>query len=170
RRAARVGPVEQQPGDTLGVPDRVGHAHRGPLRNAEQGERRLDPGRVHDRLQVLHPILEGHVAHGAVRHPASALVVAQEPEVPGEEADPMPPDRALPLVFEVGQPVRGLDHNGAGARFGPRETEAVPGAEIADPLSRPLLHVRLGARSGTLLPASGSGFYGFYWYTVRRRY
>ena len=76
-------------------------------------------------LEVLDPAVEREVADVPVGHPAAALVVAHEAEVVAEEADPVAPDRALPVVFEVAQPVRGLDQHWARAGLGPGELHAV---------------------------------------------
>src|SRR5262249_17616390 len=118
----------------------IGHADRSPLRNSEQDERLLRVGRRDHGLQILDPALEGKVADVQVGHPAPALVVAHEAEVFAEEANPVPPDRALPFVLEVRQPVRGLDQHGSRARLGPRYLDSVTSAHISDSLSGPLHH------------------------------
>src|SRR5262245_52016353 len=119
----------------------IGHADRSTLRNAEQGERLPQIGRSDHGLQVLDPTLEGEVADVQVGHPAPALVVAYGAEVFAEEANPVPPDRALPFGFEVGQPVRGLYQHGPRTRLGPGEFDSVRSEHIADSLTG-LLHHR----------------------------
>src|SRR5262252_4539109 len=46
----------------------------------------------------------------------------------------MPPHRAVQVVFEMSQPVRGLDQRGALARFGPGERDAVLRSRQSDGL------------------------------------
>ena len=153
RVAARVAAVEDQARDALRVPHRVGDARRRALRDSEQRERLARRGRFDDLLQVVDPALEGEVGDVPVRHPAAALVVADEAEVPAEEADPVAPDRALPLELEMGEPVRGLDQQRARSRLGPGELHAVARAQIADPLAWLVVH---GVRTfGTFVPRNG---------------
>src|SRR6185295_655463 len=87
------------------------------------------------RLQVFDPPLERQLARLPIRHPAAALVPPEEMEVVGKEPDPMPPDRALPLILEVAQPVRGLDQAGARPRLGPGQLDAVARAQVPDLLA-----------------------------------
>src|SRR5215510_4948744 len=119
----------------------IGHADRSPLRNSEQDERLPQIGRLDHGLQILDPTIEGEVADVQVSHPAPALVVAYEAEVFAEEANPVPPDQALPFVFEVGQPVRGLYQHEPRTRLCPGELYCVRSAHIPDSLSG-LLHDR----------------------------
>src|SRR5262245_59036535 len=112
----------------------IGHADRSPLRNTEQDERLLRVGRRDHGLQILDPAIEGKVADVQVSHPAPALIVAHEAEVFAEEANPVPPDRALPFVLEVGQPVRGLYQHGPRTRLGPGELDTIRRAHIPDSL------------------------------------
>src|SRR4029453_16681500 len=91
-------------------------------------------------LQIPDPALEGEVANVPIRHPGPPLVVAHKSEVIAEEADPMSPDGARAFVFEVGQPVGGLDQEGAGPGLCPGEADAIRGPQIADALTDPLLH------------------------------
>src|ERR1044072_8390324 len=97
----------------------VGHADRSALRHAQQRERLLQAGRFDDCFQILDPALEREVADVQVGHPTAALVVTNVVVVVTEETYPVSPDWALPLVLEVRQPVRGLDHHRSCARFGP---------------------------------------------------
>ncbi|HEX5628109.1 MAG TPA: alpha/beta hydrolase, partial [Usitatibacteraceae bacterium] len=69
----------------------------------------FEAGGIHHRFQVAHPGFEGDVRHVAIGEPAAALVHAQQPVIARERLDPRLPDRALPLVLEMGQPVRRPD-------------------------------------------------------------
>src|SRR5262245_54957469 len=127
------------------MPYRIRRAHGGPLRDAKQGNRLLWVNRRHHGLEILDPAIEGNVADVPIRHPGPPLVVAHEAEMVSEEANPMSPDGTLALDLEVGQPVGGLDQDGAGPGpgLGPGEPDAVRGPQIADDLTDPLLHQRL---------------------------
>ena len=65
---------------------------------------------------------------------AAALVVAHETEIPGEELEPVLPDRAFPLVFEMREPVGRLDDDRALARLRPRQARAVRRLHVANVL------------------------------------
>src|SRR5215510_6187152 len=138
----------------------IGHADRSPLRNSEQDERLPQIGRLDHGLQILDPTIEGEVADVQVSHPAPALVVAYEAEVFAEEANPVPPDRALPFVFEVGQPVRGLYQHGPRTRLGPGELDSVRSAHIPDSLNGLLHHqASLPSQNGTNVPVKWPAVY-----------
>ena len=92
--------------------------------------------RVDDRLQIVGPLIERQGAAVPVAHAAAALVVAHEPAVRREELDPVLPDRALPLVLEMREPVGGLDHDRTGARFGPRQARPVRRGDVANVLAK----------------------------------
>src|SRR5204862_1693434 len=110
------------------------------LRNAQQRARLLWIGHRYHRLQILDPSLEREVADIPVGHPAPSFIVAHEAEVIAEEADPVPPDRTLPFVLEVGHPVRSLDQHGPRTRLSPGELDSVRSAEIPNSLGGPLDH------------------------------
>ena len=154
RPAARVPAVEDEAGDAFGVPYRVDDRLRRPLRDPEERERLGRAGRRHHRLQVLDRALERGRAHVPVAHAAAALVVADEPEMLGEKVDPMAPDRALPLVLEVRQPVGGFDQQRARPRFRPGDLGPVSGVHIPDSLSRGARHVG----PGTSVPGEVTAF------------
>ncbi len=119
----------------------------------------LQIGRRDHGLQILDPALEREVADVPVGHTAPALVVTHEAEVIAEEANPVSPDRALPFVFEVGQPVRGLDQHGSRARLGPGELDSVSGthdtgfAEWASSSSDVTSFARIGSNVPAECPA-----------------
>ena len=145
RPAARVAAVEHQARDALRVPDGVGDAtSRPPARCRAARTARSGAAAATTASRSVDPALEREIAHVPVGHPAAALVVADEAEVLGEEPDPVPPDRALPLVLEMRQPVGGLDQQRAGAGLGPGELDAVRGAQVTDSLPGGGGHLAVG--------------------------
>jgi len=56
-----------------------------------------------------------------------------------EKVNPVTPNRAFPFVFEMRQPVRGLDHYRSSARFGPGELDSIRSTHVPNSL-RGLLH------------------------------
>src|SRR5262245_19310982 len=78
------------------------------LRMPEQREL-LKSGRLHDRLEIAYPGGERDVRDHGVGQSAAALVHAQQGVLSGQGLDPRSPQGALELVFEVRQPVMGLD-------------------------------------------------------------
>jgi hypothetical protein len=98
-----------------------------------------------DGLEVFDPAIEGQVPHGPVRHAAAPLVVPDEAEVAGEESDPVTPQRTVPIVSEVCEPVGGLDEQWALARFGPRQLHAVARSQITNVLPMVRGHIEGGA-------------------------
>src|SRR5687768_11658686 len=110
----------------LGMARGVRDADSSTLRNAQKRERLARTGRFHDSLEIGDPAFEGEIADIPFGHPAATFVVAYEPEVTRQKPHPVAPDRALPLVFEVREPVRRLDEDRASSRVSPREPDAVP--------------------------------------------
>ncbi len=105
-----------------------GVRHRGnrALRHAEQHEA-FDLVIVDDRIEIVDPHIDvGQitVAEVAFGQAAAARVVADESEPIAEGPDPMPPHRTVPVLVDVGHPVRHLDHRRSRAdrrdgEFGP---------------------------------------------------
>ncbi len=62
---------------------------------------------VDDRLEVFDQRVEREVPDVVVGKAVAALVVAHQRAVPREVDEPVPPHRALPVVVEMGDPVRG---------------------------------------------------------------
>ena len=102
RPSAGVATVENHPRDPLRMARGVGDADRRAGRDPEQRERLVDSRGGHHGLEIAEPAVERQLVDVPVRQPAAALVPAQESEVLAEEADPVPPDRALQLVLEMG--------------------------------------------------------------------
>jgi hypothetical protein len=86
------------------------------LRDTEQRELlRSDP--VDDRLQVAEPTLELEPVRVdlAIGEPAAALVVADDRAELAQPGQPMTPDRTLPVMLDVREPVRRLDERRSGS-------------------------------------------------------
>lgn len=134
--------------------DGVGHGRRAALGDAEKDEP-IHSGGVHDGLEVGHEGLERELAHAPVREPVAALVVADEPMVAAELGEPMAPDRALPVAFEMVQPVGRLDDRWTFSDGRPGDSNAVAGGTEADFL----FHGAPGCREGSdaLYPERQSG-------------
>ena len=89
------------------------------------------------------PCVEREVVDVPVGQPAAPLVVADQPVAGRQVAPPVPPDRALPVVVEVGEPVGRLHQWRPVADRGVGEAHAVRrGAELD-----PLLVATVGARA-----------------------
>ena len=100
-----VGAEQDQMADPLRMTGRVGDRHRAALGHTEQREP-LQAEVVDDGFEVLHEGVEREVVDVVRRQPAAPLVVADELAPPGEADEPVAPDRALPVVVEMGDPVR----------------------------------------------------------------
>src|SRR3546814_10903571 len=77
----------------------------GALADAEEDEGLAQAGGVDHRLQVADPRFQRKFANLPIAQAAAALVVAHVAVVPGEEAQPVAPDRTAGVMVEVGQPV-----------------------------------------------------------------
>jgi hypothetical protein len=139
KRTAGVATVEQQFRNALWMFRGVCSTDRGSLRNAEEGERLSQISRLHDVFHIRNPTFEGEVADIPVSHSAAALVVTNVAVVVSEEPDPVTPDRTLPLILEMRQPVCRFNHAGPRACFRPGELDSVCRPHVSDSLSR-LLH------------------------------
>ena len=93
--------VEHQRGDALGVGGREQDAHRPALGDPEQG-RPLGPGGVHDRPDVVDPLLEGRHLGDRVGQPGAALVEEDQARERAEPLEEASERRRLPLELEVG--------------------------------------------------------------------
>src|SRR3546814_11199162 len=75
----------------------------GALADAEEDEGLAQAGGVDHRLQVADPRFQRKFANLPIAQAAAALVVAPVAVVPGEEAQPVAPDRTAGVMVEVGQ-------------------------------------------------------------------
>src|SRR5688572_12692002 len=105
-----------------------------PLRNAEQRHWFANLRGVYDVFEIFDPSLEGEISDVHFGHSASAFIVADVAKIAAEELHPMPPDRTLPFVLEMCQPVGGFYDHRSGARLGPGEPDPVGRAHIPNGL------------------------------------
>ena len=136
--------VEDQVAHPLRMTSGIGHRHGAALRDPEQGEP-LQACCVDDSLEVADQRLERDVLHVPVRHPRGALVVVHQPVAHRQVTQEVAPDDALPVMAEVGQPVRRLDQRRAAAGHRVRQSHAVGRGAEADLLRSA---ARRGAVSG----------------------
>src|SRR5437016_5831288 len=82
KRAAGKAAIKHEPRDALRVGRGVSHTRGRTLRHAQQYERLLRIGCCgNNGLQISDPTFERQVADIPVSHPASSLIVTNEPEV-----------------------------------------------------------------------------------------
>ncbi len=132
--SAQVAAVQNEMADPLGVTDRERDGDRRALADAEE-RKSLQLERVGHPLQVPDPGLHRHLAGRPVGQAASALVVADQGVIPAELAEPVAPDRAVPVELEVVEPVGGFDQGRATAHGREGDARAVRGGAEADGLS-----------------------------------
>ena len=118
------------------IRDRDGPA----LREAEDREM-LEPELVDDGLEVPTMRLEREVVDVVIGEAVAPLVVAHECATLREADEPMPPHRALPVVVEVGDPVRGTHERRARTDRREREASAIVRRAELDVLSHLFGHL-----------------------------
>src|SRR5262249_336448 len=140
RPAADVAAVENHLRDPLRMARGVGDADRRARRDPQEREWLLDLRGVHDRLEIPEPAGERQLGDVPGRYPPAGVVPAQGSEMVAEEAEPVPPDRALQLVLEMREPVRRLDQERTRADVGPGQLNAVFRAKVTDALAKLRIH------------------------------
>jgi len=95
---------------------------------------------VDHRLEILHERFERDVLRVPVGEAGRTLVVTDQPEAARQFAHERRPDRALPVIFDVVQPVRAFHDRKTAAAGRDREVHAVRGLAEG--------HVLYGIRSG----------------------
>src|SRR5262249_50937858 len=127
--------IEDEAAYTPRVAHRIGNRDGTALRHPEQ--RKLGHvDRINDGLEIAHESIEGNVVHLPVREPVAAGVVADQSMLGGNLAQQVAPDWALPIVFEVIEPVRGLYHHRTVANLRVGDTDAVTGGADLNFLAR----------------------------------
>src|SRR5262245_64569856 len=124
--------------DALRMAHGVLDADRTALRDAEEREA-LDADCVDYCFQIRDLRRQPKVGDLPVGQPAAPRIVANELPATRKVAEPVAPDRALPVEFEVRQPVRSLDERRTGAGYGVGEPDTVGGLEEPDRL----FHLRI---------------------------
>ena len=121
----RISSVQNQARDPLWMQSRVMNARSGTLRDSEQRQRQARSCCINDRFEIRGPLWQRQVTAAPIAHTASALVIADEPQVAGEKADPVAPHRAVTLVFEMGEPIGGLYQRRSAAGYRPRQARPI---------------------------------------------
>src|SRR5262249_9776785 len=95
--------------------------NRTPLRNAKQCEA-VRAGRFDNAFEIVHKSFERDIVDVPIGKPVAALVVTDQSMLSGKLAEEIAPDRTLPVVFEMVEPVSGLD-----------QRRTLPGHSVGDP-------------------------------------
>jgi len=101
---ARLATVEGKMAHVLRVANDVRHGHRGAPRRCEQDEP-AQPGGRHNRLQILNVFFKGEFDGLSIGETAAAPIVADDAMSSRQHQQPGTPDRAVPIEFEVADPV-----------------------------------------------------------------
>ena len=138
--APGIRPVEDEMRHPVWMTGGEARRSHGPLGDPEQGEWLLRSDGSDDRFQVLDPCEPRRRRRRSSRSSRSrARRTARGGSGRERKREPVAPDRALPLVLEMGEPVGGLDQERTSPRVRPRELHSVRGAEEMNALSRGLL-------------------------------
>ena len=97
--------------DSFGVTDSVGDADRSTLRVSKEIEP-FKAQRVDDGLKVLYPAFKREILNVAIGESKASLIITDVRVLPGELADPGPPDRTLKIILHMSEPVSSLDKRG----------------------------------------------------------
>ena len=138
-----VAAVQHELRDALRMSHGVLDAGCAALRDAEQREA-IQVRSRDDRFEVGDLRLVRQIFGVPVRQAAAARVEADQLAAGREEAEPVPPHRALPVELQVRQPVRRLDERRAAPRGRDRQAHAVGGLDEPDRL----LHGGHGTAAG----------------------
>ena len=103
---------------------RIGNRNRASLGNSQQ-RKPFQVQRVDNRFQIGHECAKGNVLHLPVGQAIPPLVKSNQSAGFGEFAKKMPPDRALPFIFQMAHPVRRLEQRRAGSHDGIGDLGAV---------------------------------------------
>ena len=120
--------------DAFRMPHDVGGRDRPALRDAEQRETFEATG-INHGLQVPDPRLEGEVLSVPIGKAAAALIISHEQATSRQCLQPMTPHRALPIEFEMAQPVGRFDQWRPTADGGVGDANAISRSTEADLLA-----------------------------------
>ena len=146
------GAEEDQAPDSVGMSRRVGDGDRSTLGDAQEDES-VEVRGVDHGLQIGHPGFEGEVLDVPVGESATPFVVTDQPVAAGQLPPPVPPDRALPVVVEMVEPVGRLDQRRSGTDRGIGEAYTTLANAQSDPLLRVLLALSPAVPPRLLAPA-----------------
>lgn len=130
--------LDDEPRDTIGMPDRKGHGYPGAgPRHAEQRES-LDRRRRRHGLEVGDVILERECDTVPVGQAAATPVETDQRVVTAEQREPWVPDRALRIELEMMDPMLDPDERRPGSADRIGDARAIPALAEADLLPGPL--------------------------------
>ena len=101
----------------------IGDCDRRALRNAEE-RRALRPDGFDHGFEVAHKRRERDVGHVAISQTVAAPVIADQAAAVRQMLQQRRPDRALPVIFDVGEPIGDFDQRDSDADRGEREVDA----------------------------------------------
>jgi len=153
---SRITAIEDKASHALRITDCVSNARRSALRDTQQYRRLNRARRFHHTAQVIDPCVQRQVATTPLRHPASPLVITHKSPVRREELQPMPPDRAIPFVLEMRQPVGRLHQQRPPSRIRPRQPCAIGCRHVTNVLAS--AHACLIASLGTFVAQDSTNF------------
>jgi hypothetical protein len=110
--------------------DSISDGHRRALADSEQVEA-LQAGGIDHAGQIVDERIEADFRRVPVGHAVGALVVANQAMPIQELAHPVPPQRALPVMLEVVEPIGCLHHRWPVADRRPGQPRAVMRGAIA---------------------------------------
>src|SRR5208282_1477421 len=113
----------------------IGNGYSSALRDSDQSKAVHTRG-IHHGLKVLDPKLEGHLLHVPLGEAVATFVVADQSMVSGHFDEPMSPERAVPFIVKMIEPIGGLDERISGASASVGQTDAIPGDTKLDLLPR----------------------------------
>src|SRR4029453_5898900 len=104
----REAAVKNEPAHTLGMTHRIGDRYRAALRNPKQ-RKSLYSDRIDDAFKVTYEGIEQKCLELPMGQAVSARIVPNQPVFGGENMQQMTPDRALPIIVEMIEPIGGFD-------------------------------------------------------------
>src|SRR5216684_2825785 len=154
--AASEPAIQDEVAHSLRMPDRIGDGDGATLRDPQQ-RKPLQAIGVNDALEITHERLEGNILHVPVGETISPLVVADQPVSRGDRLKHVAPDRTLPVIFQMVEPVRGLHQRWPLADRGVGDSHPVGrGTELN------LLPQSPGSRPGAVRRSLRQGLFAFF--------
>ncbi len=102
--AARVTAIQHEVRDAFGMAHSIGDRHGAALGNTQE-RKPVEPRRVDDRLEVAHERIQGDVIDIPIGKTIATLVVTDQPASRRQRSKKVAPDGALPIVFEMIEPI-----------------------------------------------------------------
>jgi hypothetical protein len=126
--------MENQFGNPIRVPRRVGNCDRGALRGAQQGET-IKPQRIDHSFEIGLKRGKGNLRYISIGQPDAATVKANETRAAGKRMQKRRGYRTLPVVLNMAEPMSRSDEDWTRAHGGNGEIDAVLGLAKSDRLN-----------------------------------